>query len=292
MIKASQTRVTISPAEFARRQSACWGHLAGEIVQITRGQLFDCRFRGPCHLLIVHDRALRQAGETRVDGLPPSALRDVGRKMCFVPAGCRFSDSSVPQLLPRTTYLYLSPAIVPANRESELGEVDLAPRLFFEDPCLWATAAKLAALIETPGTAGRLYAEVLGAVLALELVRLHYGTAPSTPVRGGLSGWQRRLVCEYIDEHLAEEISLAELAALVRLSPHHLCRAFKQSVGLPPHRYQVHRRVERAKELLANPTLSITEIAFATGFGGSSQFATAFRKATGTTPSAFRRALE
>lgn len=64
--------------------------------------------------------------------------------------------------------------------------------------------------------------------------------------RGGLAGWQRKRVFEFIENHLAETISISALAALVQLSPYHFARAFKQTFGLPPHRYHMSRRVERA----------------------------------------------
>jgi AraC family transcriptional regulator len=109
--------------------------------------------------------------------------------------------------------------------------------------------------------------------------------------RGGLAAWQVRVTRDFIEEHVAEQISLAELARLTRLSPIHFCRAFKRSVGLPPHQYQLRRRIERAKALLADPSHSVTSIALECGFSLPGGFATAFRRATGMTPSAFRRVL-
>jgi AraC family transcriptional regulator len=110
-------------------------------------------------------------------------------------------------------------------------------------------------------------------------------------VRGGLAAWQQRTVVAYIEEHLAEPVSLAKLAQLVRLSPFYFCRAFKQSFGMPPHRYHTSRRIEHAKALLAKPTPSVTDIGFAVGFSQTSSFTAAFRKATGLTPSAYHRSL-
>jgi AraC family transcriptional regulator len=92
-------------------------------------------------------------------------------------------------------------------------------------------------------------------------------------------------------EAVAETL-LAELARLTRLSPTHFCSAFKRSVGLPPHQYQSRRRIERAKALLADPGRSVTSIALDCGFSFPGSFSTAFRKTTGITPSAFRRALQ
>ena len=108
-------------------------------------------------------------------------------------------------------------------------------------------------------------------------------------MRGGLAGWQRKRVLEYIDDHLSETISLSTLSALTQLSPYHFARAFKQTMGLPPHRYHINRRVERAKVLLADR--SITEVALAVGYAETSSFSSGFRRATGMSPTEFRRAL-
>ena len=71
--------------------------------------------------------------------------------------------------------------------------------------------------------------------MAHELLRLESGAVPARQnVRGGLAGWQRKKLAEYIEEHLAEDISLPALAEIARLeTPFHFARAFKQSFGLP-----------------------------------------------------------
>jgi AraC family transcriptional regulator len=97
------------------------------------------------------------------------------------------------------------------------------------------------------------------------------------------------VVVDYIEAHLGEQVCLVTLAELVRLSLHHFCRSFKQSFGIPAHQYQVQRRMEVAKLLLADGTTSITEIALSLGYAQTSSFSNAFRKTTGWTPTAYRR---
>ena len=107
--------------------------------------------------------------------------------------------------------------------------------------------------------------------------------------RGGLAGWQRKRVLEFIEDHLQETISLSTLSALAQLSPYHFTRAFKQALGMPPHRYHMNRRVERATSLLVDR--SVTEVALAVGYAETSSFSSGFRRLTGMTPTEFRRAL-
>src|SRR5581483_6861108 len=236
-------------------------------------------FHAPVHLLAIYDHAVRREGETFVEGLPPSNLRDLTRKLTFVPAHHEYHEWQKARTLTRLVYFYLDPVKLwlPLERR--------APRLFFEDAALWDTVLKLMRLIESPVPEDWVYLEALGAVLAQEVVRLDRGV-PGIRLRmqGGLAAWQQRLVTTYIEERLAEHIPLATLAQLVCLSPYYFCRAFKQSFGVPPHRYHITRRIERAKMLLAKPAMSVTDIGLTVGFSDTSSFTAAFRKITGTTP--------
>jgi AraC family transcriptional regulator len=138
---------------------------------------------------------------------------------------------------------------------------------------------------ETPPT--RLLWSTAGVTLAMRLLR---SRAPAnTSYRGGLAPWQVRRMTEYLHAHLADDLPLATLAELVGLSSNHFCTAFRISLGEPPHRYLVRLRLRRAKELLFDRSLSITDVALAVGFSSSAHFATAFRKQVGASPSAYRR---
>ena len=107
--------------------------------------------------------------------------------------------------------------------------------------------------------------------------------------RGGLAGWQQKKVADFIEEHLDEDITLQQVAEVAQLSRYHFARAFKQSFGLPPHRYHMSRRMERAKELLQERTRSVTQVGLMLGFAETSSFTTSFRRAVGITPSDYRR---
>lgn len=129
----------------------------------------------------------------------------------------------------------------------------------------------------------------LGVLPIHGLVSLDGVGIPRVTAHGGLAGWQRKRVLEFIEEHLSETISLSTLSAVAQLSPYHFSRAFRQTLGMPPHRFHMNRRVERAKVLLANR--SVTEVALAVGYAETSSFSSGFRRATGMSPTEFRRAL-
>lgn len=116
------------------------------------------------------------------------------------------------------------------------------------------------------------------------------GCAPVRPLfKGGLAAKSKKLVCEYMQEHLRETIPLKTLASIAGLSPFYFSHAFKVSFGLPPKRYFMKMKAERAKELLSTTNLPIGEIALELGFSEHSSLTALFRKMTGTTPKEYRR---
>jgi AraC-like DNA-binding protein len=160
------------------------------------------------------------------------------------------------------------------------------------DPIMGSLAEALLAGMTEPSQVARLFSDHIGHAIALHLLRGHSNLANLRLVetrKGGLAPWQEMRVSDYLQDHLSEDVSLAELAGLIGLTSFHLCRAFKASTGLPPHRWRQQRRMERARELLETSELSVGEIAAAVGYAEPSPFAAAFRKAYGASPSAYRR---
>jgi AraC family transcriptional regulator len=103
-----------------------------------------------------------------------------------------------------------------------------------------------------------------------------------------LSPHKLRRAIEYIDENLGKQVSLAGLASVVALSPDHFAHAFREATGVASHRYVIERRVERAKALLPQSDLPITEIAHRIGCSSHSHFSVLFHRVTGLTPRQFR----
>jgi AraC family transcriptional regulator len=105
---------------------------------------------------------------------------------------------------------------------------------------------------------------------------------------GSLPSCRLRRVTEYIQQNLDKDLTLAELAAVVYMSPYHFARLFKGSTGVPPHRFVVRQRIARARAFLAMQGLSIAQISRMVGFRTPSHFTTVFRRVTGITPRGYR----
>jgi AraC family transcriptional regulator len=285
----TSTGVEIFPTNIARRRSATWRGIWVESLELTRLERFECRVKSRSHILIAAEKSERDDGETVVEGFQRSKTREFSHKLHFVPAGYCFHGWQDPRVLMRCTVVYIDPAGPLLDPELHFSKVEFKPRLFFFDPDIWETALKLKMLVEYSASSG--YAEALGLVLAHELIRSHRGDSVALVLRGGLASWQKRKVTDYIEEHLSENISLRQLAAVAQLSPFHFARAFKQSFGTPPHHYHMSRRIERAKAILEGPARTVTEVGLMLGFSETSSFTASFRRSVGVTPTNYRRSV-
>lgn len=139
------------------------------------------------------------------------------------------------------------------------------------------------------GECGRLFMDGLATAIVTHVYRTYADATFPTLAKGGLTPRDAKRVLSYIETHLDQDIGLAELASSVSLSAHYFTAAFKSTFGMPPYRYLLRRRVDRAKELLLAAELPAAKIAEKVGFSSQSQFTTNFRKIVGTTPTRYRR---
>jgi AraC family transcriptional regulator len=95
---------------------------------------------------------------------------------------------------------------------------------------------------------------------------------------------------DFIDAHLAGDLTLEAMAAEIDMSPYYLARVFKSTIGQSPHQYVLARRVEHAKNLLRNTAMPIADVAFSAGFSSQSHLSHWFRRIIGVSPAAYRRA--
>jgi AraC family transcriptional regulator len=167
----------------------------------------------------------------------------------------------------------------------------LVNRFQVRDPQIEQLAWALKAEMDCHYESGRLYLDSLGIAFASRLLHRHHSlpTIRTATPPGGLPGAKLRRVLGFIEDNLANNVSLAEVAAASGLSVSHCQRAFRQSLGISIHRYVIRRRVERAESLLAQENLSIAQIALEVGFSHQSHLATHMRRLRGFTPARHRR---
>jgi AraC family transcriptional regulator len=195
--------------------------------------------------------------------------------------------------------LYFSPAYFERLVEQEWrvdpSTLEIPGKASFQNDSLMRIGRLLRDGANDSAPGGRLLLESLSAAAAILLLKsqssLAQSIAPDAP-RGGLGSRSLARVTDYIRDHLAEDISLVELSSLAGCSPQHFKRAFKQSIGLPPHRFLLCQRVARAQELLARRDLSIAEVAVMCGFSTQSHLTAVLRQQTGLTPGQWRRATQ
>jgi AraC family transcriptional regulator len=192
--------------------------------------------------------------------------------------------------------LYISPSLLADVATDAIGvdgaALALTNRFATRDFAIEHIARALLRELQDAGTATALFVETQAQLLAIHLVREHSTLRSNTPLKkGGLAPYALRRVKDFIENHLSDDVTLNDMATAAGLSNFHFCRSFKQSTGMTPHQYQLNRRIERAKELLADRTLSLASLSLVVGFSSQSHFSTAFRKITGTSPNRFRSEL-
>jgi AraC family transcriptional regulator len=208
-------------------------------------------------------------------------------QFCVVPGG---SSTRWTMSQPATSLLLrLTPALLRATAD-DMGVVrtfDLAPAIHIRDPQIERIGWMMQAEEHAAHPGGRLFADSLASALAVRLIALQSRVAKPPPARA-LPAWRLRRVIEYVDAHLDQDLTLAELAAVAEFSPSHFKALFKQAVGVPVHRFVLERRIERARLRLLEGKQSITEIALEAGFAHPSHMARWMRRLLGLSPSQIR----
>jgi AraC family transcriptional regulator len=219
-------------------------------------------------------------------------------EVAIIPAGSSWTCRSEGPDAPAMLLLYLRPLFVrAAARELHFphDETGLTPQIGFRDKHICHVAMSLLHELNEANVVGRLYADSLATGLAIQLVRRYSSLKDVHVGHGGMAPHKLRKAIALIDHHLFDEeegrVALRAVARDVRMSYFHFSRAFKQAMGMTATNYIAERRIERAKKMLEETELPISEIALRSGFSSQSHFTTAFRRLAGATPKAFRAAL-
>lgn len=132
---------------------------------------------------------------------------------------------------------------------------------------------------------GRIYVQAIATLLAVHLARHHASEHGIEEPRLKMSSYQLRRVQEFVEAHIGEDVTIEKMAAVVGCSPGHFAHCFKAATSTSPHKYVMERRLQRAKVLLRESRLSLTEIASRVGYASASHLCVSFRTAEHMSPS-------
>jgi AraC family transcriptional regulator len=284
----AETTITLQARGPARSDCARIKHLPFTIEHIFTPEGTGCEFEwdGASSYLALHDVMLAD-GRMLGDDVAPITMLDMRRRMTFLPRGVRVSGWCEPARLGNSfTVLYFDQdwlldelEVAPKNRQ-------LHPKIYFQHKSLQQTMEKLGRLARA-ASAPKIMADSLAIMAGHDLM---CSLATMAPRSAGLTSAQLGAVRDFIHAHLAEDISLSELAAVVGLSAFHFSRQFKRAIGVTPYRHVLEVRTEHAKHLMRDTALPLSEVAQMSGFSSGSQFSKSFADIVGVSPRDFRRA--
>ena len=180
-------------------------------------------------------------------------------------------------------------------RRPKIERLDCSTTAQTHDETMLGLARALNPLLTKPGEATALFTDHVFSAMVAHLALTYGGLNHSDmqidgPRRlGTLTSAQQRLVTSRLLDNIRDDPGLAELALLCGLSRSHFIRAFKQTTGLPPHRWLLMQRVSRAKRMLVSGSLPVSAIALECGFADQSHLTRVFKNTYGSTPAAARR---
>jgi AraC-like DNA-binding protein len=175
-----------------------------------------------------------------------------------------------------------------ATRVTSLGSTGEPLR----DECVTAIGAAMVSDIDAATPSSRLFLSSLALALLTHVAIRYGGLGPLERIRkGGLAPWQVQRAQERMLAGLDTDVELSAVARECGLSMSHFSRAFRNTVGEPPHTWLVKRRLEAAKEMMASRDVTLATVALSCGFADQSHFTRAFTRQVGTSPGLWRRCL-
>lgn len=277
------TRPGVLPIEWETFKCRQWPGVRVQYRRLNGPLTYSFSISGKTHcffLLDIH----RMDGETIIGDLPKITIKDLRDKFVFAGESCSISGWS--QIAKAGSFTMVELETIEGD------DIWRIPPIFTQSEVLLRSLmSQFKSLVIDDASAVPGYAETLAMMLSQELKRIH-ATRDRIPAEdGGLTPRQLRTAIAYMEDRINQEISISDMAKNLGISPFHFIRMFKKSVGVPPHRYFLERRVDRAKELLRSSHLSVSEVAEMSGFGGVAQLTRTFRRIVGTIPSKFRKDL-
>ena len=171
-----------------------------------------------------------------------------------------------------------------------IGELACQFGVGHDDEVIRHIGASLQAALRRPAETNRLFIDHMMLAFTAHVAQTYGGLRRTTDsARGGLAPWQVGRACERLESDLSGKLSLQQIAAEFGLSVSHFSRAFRISIGQPPHQWLLRQRVREAKQLMTVRDLPLSEIAISAGFANQSHFTRVFSAMVGVSPAAWRR---
>jgi AraC family transcriptional regulator len=215
--------------------------------------------------------------------------------ICLAPVGVGGNTTAITAPIPETIHLYLPTALF--RRLSDDFNLPGAPAhsiryaAGIQDDVIDQIVLSILSEMMNETAVGRMYVETASLMLAARIIHGYCDSGSCTltaPAAHRLDHVRLRRVLDYISAHIADEITLADLAGVACLSPFHFARMFTRAIGVSPHRYVSRMRLENAMAELAQGRLSLAQIGLNARFSSQASFTRAFRRATGATPAEYR----
>jgi AraC family transcriptional regulator len=169
---------------------------------------------------------------------------------------------------------------------------EIAPQFAIVDPLIRSIGMMLDEEMRSANPKPLSYGETLAAALASHIFS-SYAKPVYREMRSLGSHWtQLQRSIEHIHDNIDKRLSLDQLAGIANMSKFHFAKSFREAMGIAPHQYLVKLRIEKARKLLTDPALSLSEVAKRVGYSDIGQFSAQFRKAAGASPKRYRRTAD
>ncbi|OQW60466.1 MAG: hypothetical protein A4S17_00820 [Proteobacteria bacterium HN_bin10] len=252
------------------------------------GPGYDFVWSGASAYLALHDIVVND-GIMAGDDIAPTNLLDMRERLTFLPRGVRVSGWGEPARQGNSfVALYFDQDWLLDQLEVPPKDRDLQPVIYFRDRALTQCLCRLGEFARARTHVSKAMSDSLMIVAGLELM---CALARTTSEGANLTARQLDAVREFVRANIANDVCVAEMAAIAGQSVFHFTRQFKKATGKSPYKFVLEERTERAKLLLRDTTLPISAVAQLTGFNTASQFSRTFSEIVGLNPRAYRRAL-
>jgi AraC family transcriptional regulator len=244
------------------------------------------------HLIVLH-----REGPVQVENLTD---RKIGRRVVpaggihLISPGVDFGIHLTAAI--ETVHIYVRRAVLEEVAlemvDGDPSHIEIPSRIVDSDKALQALIEASAFAVENDSLGSSMFADYLSRTIAAQLIRTYSGGKLKGGGRMSPYAGMSPILSEAVDfmsDNIDTSINLSDIAQAINRSPSHIARLFRTELGMPPHRYLINLRVERARKLLEKTSMSIAEIAYECGFAHQEHMTRLFRRHCGTTPAVYRR---